>query len=104
MREAGLDQLLGDAFSEATRNSPHGMVEDWRLMGAPSGLDYTAVQCPIRLWHGESDGFVPVHHAKYVASLLPKAHLDVLPNVGHLHTQALWRDVLNAAREVSSTA
>ncbi|SRX94093.1 alpha/beta hydrolase [Jannaschia sp. CCS1] [Mycobacterium shimoidei] len=41
MREAGLDQLLGDAFSEATRNSPHGMVEDWRLMGAPSGLDYT---------------------------------------------------------------
>lgn len=41
MREAGLDQLLGDAFSEATRNGPHGMVEDWRLMGAPSGLDYT---------------------------------------------------------------
>ncbi|SRX94090.1 alpha/beta fold family hydrolase [Rhodothermus marinus DSM 4252] [Mycobacterium shimoidei] len=77
---------------------------DERQWGISVSAINTAVQCPIRLWHGESDGFVPVHHAKYVASLLPKAHLDVLPNVGHLHTQALWRDVLNAAREVSSTA
>jgi pimeloyl-ACP methyl ester carboxylesterase len=100
-REAGVDQLVRDVFAEATRNGPHGVVEDWRLMGTPSGLDHTAVHCPIRLWHGDSDAIVPVHHAEHVAGLLPKAELELLPGVGHFHTPAHWRDFLGAARDGS---
>jgi len=96
-RQAGVDQLVRDAFAEATRNGPYGFVEDSRLMGTPSGLDYTAVQCLIRLWHGDSDAMVPLHHAEHVAGLLPKAELEVLPGVGHFHTTARWRDFLGAA-------
>ncbi len=103
LREAGVDQGVRAAFAEATRNGPYGLVEDWRLMRTPSGLKYTAVECPVRLWHGDSDRAVPVHHAEYVASLLPKAELEVLSGVGHLHTPAFWRDVLNAAQEASCT-
>ena len=101
-REAGVDQLARDTFAEATRNGPYGLVEDWGLMATPSGLTYTAVECPIRLWHGDSDGTVPVHHAEYVASLLPKANLEVLPGVGHFHTPPRWGDFINAAREGGS--
>lgn len=71
-------------------------------MATPSGLKYTAVECPVQLWHGDSDGTVPVHHAEYVASLLPKANLEVLPGVGHFHTAARWRDFLSAARDGSN--
>jgi pimeloyl-ACP methyl ester carboxylesterase len=97
-RDPDVRQAAIDFFAEATRNGPHGMVEDWRLMGTPSGLDYTAVECPIRLWHGDADATVPVHHAEHVARLLPKADLEVLPGVGHLHPPARWAEFVNAAR------
>ena len=98
-RNPDVRQTVIDAFSEATRNGPHGWVEDFRLMGRPSGLNYTAVQCPIRLWHGDADGTVPAHHAEFVARVLPKADLEVLPGVGHLHPPARWAEFFNAARD-----
>jgi len=98
-RDPEVRQAAIDFFAEATRNGPHGLVEDYGLMGTPSGLDYTAVQCPIRLWHGDADATVPVHHAEYVARLLPKADLEVLPGVGHLHTPDRWAEFVNAARD-----
>ena len=98
-RDPDVRQAVIDAFGEATRNGAHGWVEDFRLMGMPSGLDYTAVQCPIRLWHGDADGTVPAHHAEYVARLLPKARLEVLAGVGHLHPPARWAEFVNAARD-----
>lgn len=101
-REPGVCQAASDLFAEATRSGAHGIVEDWRLMGAPSGLDYSAVECPVRLWHGDADGTVPVHHAEYVAGLLPKADLEVLPGVGHLHPAARWAEFFDAARDAIS--
>jgi pimeloyl-ACP methyl ester carboxylesterase len=101
-REAGVDQLVRDAFAEATRNGPCGVIEDGRLMGTSSGLDHTAVDCPVRLWHGDSDTIVPVRHAQFVAGLLPKAELEVLPGGGHFHPAARWRDFLSAARDGSN--
>jgi pimeloyl-ACP methyl ester carboxylesterase len=98
-RDPHVRQASIDFFAEATRHGAHGMVEDWRLMGTPSGLDYTAVQCPIRLWHGDADVTVPVHHAEHVARLLPRADLEVLPGVGHLHSPARWAEFVNAARD-----
>jgi pimeloyl-ACP methyl ester carboxylesterase len=74
-RDPDVRQAAIDFFVEATRHGAHGLVEDWRLMGTPSGLDYTAVECPIRLWHGDADATVPVHHAEHVARLLPKGRL-----------------------------
>lgn len=101
-RDAEVRQTVINAFAEATRNGAYGWAEDFRLMGTPSGLDYTAVECPIRLWHGEADGTVPVHHAEHVARLLPKADLEVLPGVGHLHPPARWAEFFTAARDAFS--
>jgi pimeloyl-ACP methyl ester carboxylesterase len=98
-RDPGVRQTVIDAFAEATSNGTHGWVEDFRLMGTPSGLDYSAVKCPVRLWHGDADGTVPAHHAEHVARLLPKADLEVLPGVGHLHPPARWAEFIDAARD-----
>jgi pimeloyl-ACP methyl ester carboxylesterase len=94
--------LVADAYAEAARNGPYGLAEDWRLMATPSGLNYASVECPVHLWHGDSDGLVPLHHAEYVTKLVPKAELEVLPRVGHFHDTELWRDVLRAAQTSTS--
>jgi pimeloyl-ACP methyl ester carboxylesterase len=78
------------------------VVEEFRLMGTPSGLDYAAVEVPIRLWHGDADAVVPLHHAQHVARLLPEADLEVLPAEGHLHPPARWTEIVNAARDAVS--
>jgi pimeloyl-ACP methyl ester carboxylesterase len=95
-------EYLADAYAEAIRNGPHGLVEDWRLAATPSGLNFTCVECAVRLWHGESDGLAPLHHAEHVAKLLPKAQLEVLPLVGHFPTADLWRAVFKAAQASTS--
>jgi pimeloyl-ACP methyl ester carboxylesterase len=91
-------EYIADAYAEATRNGPHGLAEEWRLAATPSGLNYPGVQCPVHLWHGESDGIVPLHHAERVAKLVPTAQLEVLPRVGHFPNTDLWRAVLQAAQ------
>jgi pimeloyl-ACP methyl ester carboxylesterase len=98
----GAEEFIADAYAEATRNGPHGLAEEWRLRDTPSGLDLAGVECPVRLWHGESDGAVPLHHAEHVVKLVPKAQLEVLPGVGHFHSTDLWRTVFQAAQTSTS--
>jgi pimeloyl-ACP methyl ester carboxylesterase len=99
---AEAEGYLADAYAEATRNGPHGLVEDLRLLGRPSGLDYAGVQCPVHLWHGDSDSRVPLDHAKYVAKLVPKAQLEVLPRAGHFHNADFWRGFFQTTRTNTS--
>lgn len=98
-RDPAVREAASYAFKEATRSGAHGLIEDWRLMGTPSGLDYTAVESPVRLWHGDADATVPAHHAEHLAGLLPKANLELLPGVGHLHPPGRWAEFIDTARE-----
>ena len=94
--EAGMRDAVRVAFLESTRHGARGIIEDYRIWSAPTGLDYTAVRCPVRIWHGDADALVPVHHASYVADLIPGAGLEIMPGVGHLHTAARWHDFVTA--------
>ncbi len=94
--EPGMRDAVRAAFLESTRHGARGIIEDYRIWSAPTGLDYTAVHCPVRIWHGDADAVVPVHHASYVAALIPDAELEVMPGVGHLHTAARWHDFVTA--------
>lgn len=96
-RDPRMRQMLRDMLREATRGGPRGVVEDYRLWARPSGLELAAVQSPIRLWHGDADAIVPLHHAEHLAACIPNATLTVLPGVGHLHTAERWREILQVA-------
>lgn len=84
-------------FVESTRQGPAGIVEDYRVWGSPSGILYEEIELPVRLWHGDADEIVPLHHAKHVAGRIPRAELTVLPGVGHLHPPERWKEFLSAA-------
>ncbi len=94
--EAGMRDAVRTAFLESTRNGSRGIVQDYRICSAPTGLDCTAVRCPVQIWHGDADALVPVHHARYVACLIPGAELEIRPAVGHLHTAARWHEFVVA--------
>ena len=87
-------------FLESTRQGSCGIVEDYRIWSAPTGLDYTVVRCPVRIWHGDADAIVPVHHTRYVADLIPRAELEIMPGVGHLHTAARWHEFVTAVAAI----
>jgi pimeloyl-ACP methyl ester carboxylesterase len=96
-RDPALRQAVREVLLESTRQGPAGVVEDYRIWAKPLGLRFEEADFPVRLWHGDTDAIVPMHHAQQVAGRLLKAELTVLPGVGHLHTPERWRDFLTTA-------
>jgi pimeloyl-ACP methyl ester carboxylesterase len=95
-RNPGMRQTARNVFVESTKNGVRGVVEDYRVWAERSGLTYPSVQVPVRIWHGDADAVVPMHHAEYVAQSIPTAELTILSGVGHLHTAERWRKFLAA--------
>ncbi|MDQ7039532.1 MAG: alpha/beta hydrolase [Rhodothermus sp.] len=71
-------------YSDAKRYRPEGLLQ---LAYAVAHLDVTkrmaAVSCPVLLMAGTKDPVVPVTHAHEMTNNLPKAHLKILPEIGH---------------------
>jgi magnesium chelatase accessory protein len=63
------------------------MMANWDLPALRERMD--EVRNPVLLLHGANDPAIPLDWARDAASWLPKARLDVLPNLGHLaHEEA----------------
>jgi pimeloyl-ACP methyl ester carboxylesterase len=92
-----LRAALRDIFLESTRNGPRGVVHDYAIWGRRWGFPFEEVEFPVRLWHGDDDDVVPLHHGEYLAGRLGDAELTVLPGAGHLHPPERWRDVFSTA-------
>lgn len=63
-----------------------GLRNDLRSMGfapGPPAPDLGAVRAPTLVLHGDQDGVVPLEHARFYASAIEGAQLEVLPGAGH---------------------
>lgn len=56
-------------------------LEDW-------GFRLADVTCPVLIYQGEEDPFVPVDYARHLADNLPDAQLTLMPETGHLYPLA----------------
>lgn len=83
------------AFIEATAQGAGGCVSDWALWGKEWSFDPQSGHTPTHIWHGDEDPLVPLHHARHLQRLCPRAHLDVWRGEGHLHDDGVWRQVLS---------
>ena len=75
---------------EAFRQGALGYAQDIALLMRPSGFDLHRVEPRVQLWHGDADRVIPLHHSRYLASVLPNATLQVCPGEGHM---LLWNHV-----------
>jgi pimeloyl-ACP methyl ester carboxylesterase len=69
---------------EALRPGARGLVQDVALQARPWGFRLEDVSAPVRLWHGEQDEVVPIHHSRHVAERIAGAELHTYPGEGHL--------------------
>jgi pimeloyl-ACP methyl ester carboxylesterase len=69
------------------------LEQDLRLQLTP-GLDLSAVQARVLLYHGGQDGVSPPEVGAWLAARLPGAVVEVLPEAGHHLLFALWPGLL----------
>jgi len=69
---------------EAFHRGADGYIHDVSVMSRDWGFRLEDVTVPVRLWHGDHDTVIPLHHAKYLASLIPRARLIVCRGEGHM--------------------
>lgn len=73
-------------FTQAFLNGSRGVVDDYRAVGAPWGVDLGATTAPTRIFQGSDDTMVPARHADELARRIPGSELVTWPGEGHLAT------------------
>ena len=73
-----------DPLAEALRQGPAGPTDDLRLIVRPWGFPLGAVSVPTAIWHGDRDLEIPLHHAEFMARVIPDATIEVVAGADHL--------------------
>ena len=62
---------LAAGIRDALADGDDGWWDDWAAVLTPWGCDLTAIDVPVRLWHGARDQGVPVSHGHWLADHVP---------------------------------
>jgi len=68
-----LRRLLTATYAEAVREGGGGWIDDAVALRSPWRVDFSQVDCPVLLWHGNDDRFSPAEHTRWLARHL-RAH------------------------------
>jgi len=93
----GAAEQLARAVMAAVQQGTAGIEHDLALQ-LERGLDLRLVAAPVRLFHGADDGASPPSVGAWLASRLPDAVLDLVPDAGHHLLFPRWRGILRAVR------
>ena len=85
---------LENNFSHALRQGVEGAVSDWRLLVGPWGFSPAQIRTEVHLWQGDQDCNAPPAMSAYLASVLTKHKLFMLPGLGHMALYRHWDDIL----------
>jgi pimeloyl-ACP methyl ester carboxylesterase len=77
-------EMLRDAMSEAVRQGSRGWIDDDLAFTKPWGFGLEQIEKEVGLWQGELDVLAPRSHGEYVASKLPNATFQLIPEAGHM--------------------
>jgi pimeloyl-ACP methyl ester carboxylesterase len=74
---------LSDSLREAFRSGGQGVADELLLLTRPWTFRPEEIRVPVRLWHGEADGVVPVAMGRYLANAIPDCRAEFIPGGGH---------------------
>ena len=83
-------------LSEALRQGPRGVVQDYRLLTYPWGFALRDITSPVHVFHGDDDRSLPLHHAHDLVRRIPGATTHIWPDGGHLAVVEHAIEVLEA--------
>ncbi|MEO7429306.1 MAG: alpha/beta hydrolase [Acidimicrobiales bacterium] len=97
----GAAQQLARALEASVRQGMAGLRCDLALQ-LESGLELSTLHAPVRTFHGADDPASPPEVGAWLASHLPNAVLDLVPQAGHHLLFPRWRGILRAIRRDAS--
>jgi pimeloyl-ACP methyl ester carboxylesterase len=80
-------ELLAFAYAQlqdGLSQGPDGFIDDALSDIRPWGFEFNSIKVPVQLWHGMDDRLVPLAHAKWLATRLPRADIHLEPGEGHI--------------------
>jgi len=86
-------------LAQAFRQGAGGVVAELGLLARHWGFALGAVDRPVRLWHGEMDGIVPIGVGRGVAEALPQVRASFAPGAGHFLIYTQWRAIVEQVLE-----
>jgi pimeloyl-ACP methyl ester carboxylesterase len=88
-------RLLADAYAEAVRHGPYGWLDDLYALRKDWKLRLDTITGPVRIWHGADDSFSPVGHARWLASRIPGAEIQIEPGTAHFGAVEILPEILS---------
>jgi pimeloyl-ACP methyl ester carboxylesterase len=76
-------ECLIAGMKEAFRQGGQGPADDVLLLARPWTFRPEEIRVPIRLWHGEADGVVPVAMGRSLATAIPGCRAEFIGDAGH---------------------
>jgi pimeloyl-ACP methyl ester carboxylesterase len=92
--EAAIASLVA-AVRESTSGGVRGMVDEYRRYYGSWGFDLEDVRQSVTIWQGAQDTWLPLKHARRLASALPNSTLRVVPSTGHLIPVVIADEILD---------
>ncbi|MBB5869101.1 pimeloyl-ACP methyl ester carboxylesterase [Allocatelliglobosispora scoriae] len=89
-----LRRMLAETYTEALRHGPGGWIDDVLAFRKDWGFDLATISSPVRLWHGADDTFSPASHARWLASRIPGAEVQVQRNAAHFGAISVLPEIL----------
>jgi|SRR5947209_8952087 len=80
----GFADHLASEFRRALLNGYWGWFDDDLAFARGWGFDLGAIGCPVSIWQGGEDRFVPFGHGEWLARAVPAARSRLRPDQGHL--------------------
>lgn len=95
VRDLAIRRQLTRAYREALRGGPDGWIDDVLALSGDWGFDLSAIEGPVRLWHGEQDSFAPAAHTRWLARQIRHAEVRVQPGAAHFGAVEILPEMLD---------
>jgi pimeloyl-ACP methyl ester carboxylesterase len=83
LRRPEVAAALSAGLREAFRYGGQGVADELLLLMRSWTVRLQEIRVPVRLWHGECDGVVPVAMGRYFAEAIPNCQAEFIPGGGH---------------------
>jgi pimeloyl-ACP methyl ester carboxylesterase len=81
--------VILESMQLARKQGAKGIVYDLKNYSSDWGVDYTQINCPYFLWHGEEDGILPVAMSRAMQKRIPHGRLKTFAGEGHYSVPVL---------------
>lgn len=72
------------------------LINEYKCLREPWGVDLTQITTPTLVWHGELDPSISVNSARSMTAAIPNSTFKSLPGYGRLLVYDVWIDFLTA--------